>query len=47
MMRGISRINIDTKLAPDFLTGMLNVINVIHRKRDEETDEYIEEVDEE
>ena len=32
MMREISRFGIDTKLAPDFLTTMLNVINIIHQK---------------
>jgi hypothetical protein len=32
-MRKILRFNIDTKLAPDFLTAMLNVINVIHQKK--------------
>jgi hypothetical protein len=47
MMREISRFNIDMKLAPDFLTAMLNVINVIHQKRDEETDDFMGVVDEE
>ena len=42
MMREISRFGIDTKLAPDFLTTMLNVINIIHQKRDKETDDFME-----
>jgi hypothetical protein len=40
-LREIKRFNIDTKLAPIFLTTMLTVINVLDQKRDEETDEFL------
>ena len=45
MMNELSRYNIDIKLSPTFHTAMLNVINVINQKRDEETDEFMEEAD--
>ena len=41
MMREIKKFDIDTKLSPNFLTTMLTVINVLHQKRDEETDEFL------
>ena len=48
-MTEIKTTNVDTKLPPQFLTIMHNVINVIHQKRDEDTDEFMgdEEEDEE
>ena len=47
MMKEIKKTNVDTKLSPHFLTTMLNVLNVIHQKRDEETDEFMGEEEEE
>ena len=47
MIKEIKKNSVDTKLAPHFLTTMLNVINVIHQKRDEKTDEFIGDEDEE
>ena len=41
MMTEIKETNVDTKLPPNFLTIMLNVINVIQQKRDEEADEIM------
>ena len=41
MMTEIKTTSVDTKLPPPFLTTMLNVINVIHQKRDEEADEIM------
>ena len=43
MMNELSKHNIDIKLSPTFLTAMLNVMNVINLKRDEETDDFMEE----
>jgi hypothetical protein len=45
MMTELATYNIDTKLGQTFLTVMLNVINVLHKKRDAETDEFMEEVE--
>ena len=43
MMNELSKHNIDIKLSPTFLTAILNVMNVINLKRDEETDDFMEE----
>ena len=45
MMTELATYNIDTKLRQTFLTVMLNVINVLHQKRDAETDEFMAEVE--
>ena len=47
MMKEIKKTSVDTKLAPAFLTTMLNVISVIHQRRDEETDEFMGDEEEE
>jgi len=43
MMRDITRLHINNKLNPQFLTAMTNVIIVLHKIRDAETDEFLEE----
>ena len=42
MMKDISRLHIDNKLNPQFLTAMTNVIIILHKIRDEETDKFLE-----
>jgi hypothetical protein len=42
MMNDIARLHINNKLNPQFLTAMTNVIIVLHKVRDEETDKYLE-----
>jgi hypothetical protein len=42
MMKDIARLHIDNKLNPHFLSAMTNVIIVLHKVRDEETDKFLE-----
>jgi hypothetical protein len=40
MMKDIARLHTDNKLNPQFLNVMTNVIIVLHKVRDEETDKF-------
>ena len=45
MMTELAKYGIDTKLGQTFLTAMLNVIKVLHTRRDAETDEFLTEAE--
>ena len=47
MIKELPKHGIDTKLPRDFMTTMINVISLIDQKRDEETDTFLTEQDEE
>ena len=47
MIKELPKHGIDTKLPKDFMTTMINVISLIDQKRDEETDTFLAEQDEE
>ena len=46
MMRDIAKLHINSKLNPHSLTAMTNVIIILHKVRDAETDDFLEEVKE-
>ena len=46
MMDDIAKLHINSKLNPNFLTAMTNIIILLHKLQDDETDEFLEEVKE-
>ena len=46
MVEELSKHGIDTKLPKDFMTTMINVISLVDQKRDEETDNFMAEEEE-